>query len=421
MPHTYINEEDNTLPGGLDENTNIVFIPGLLETDAEWDLETEDPIRLFRSVKAFIKAAGDPKDNNLNSIMAKHLLESGMPVLFEAVGKVSDTEFIEDTPSTGLPVLDFDAVAAAVDWMELTDKGLYKVKFLTTGAAKTGAFIPSGESTTVGENMMLCAERRGDCIALLDHEKEITVPTGKTPAEVIHEEFSEMAEESGAKFSAVFSPWCKCTLSKEGMELPASFVYLAAYAYSNKFNPNWFAYAGSQRGKAPFKVEPMIKFGDAAAAVLQSRDINPDGSFGADDNIGYAINPICNIDAFGNIVWGNRTLKNNESGLTASSFLNIRNLVCDIKKELYRASRKYAFEQNDDILWANFCGDVTPLLDKAKSGRGVRGYKLINEDTDVKGRLKALVQIAPIYPAEDMELTVEMTDTMDTASVTENA
>lgn len=109
----------------------------------------------------------------------------------------------------------------------------------------------------------------------------------------------------------------------------------------------------------------------------------------------------------------------NAEGLRASSFLNIRNLVCDIKKTLYKASRKFTFEQNDDILWANFCSEISPLLDRALSGSGIRGYKITQEETSIKGRLKAHIKIIPIEAAEDFDLTVEMTDSLET--VTENA
>ena len=227
MPHIYISEKDSTIAGRGEESTNVVFIPGLLEQDAKWERDSEekilDPIRLFKSVKAFEEKAGKPSANNLNSIMAEKLLELGMYVLFEAVGSVDDTDFFDETAelaSGELPELDFDEVARKASWSELKDKGLYKVKFLTTGAAKSGAFTEIEDPVTqelhhVGADMLECAASRGDCIALLDHEKEVEITGDSTMAETVHEEFAGLSELDSAKMAAAFSPWCKCWLSKK--------------------------------------------------------------------------------------------------------------------------------------------------------------------------------------------------------------
>lgn len=401
MPHVYIKEIDSTIPGTNPENTNVVYIPGVVEKGSSLELNTPTP---FSRVSAFKEAiTGDKKGTipveNVNAIMALNLLRLGFPVLFESFGTRGD-----DT--------DWAEIASMVDWSKLIDRGLYRVKYLTVGAAS---------SLSLASDMIACAARRGDCIALIDHDKDIEVASGETVAETIFESFAELVENDGAKYGAAFSPWCKCSLEEGIFELPGSFVFLGALANSIKGqNPSWFAAAGSVRGKAPFDIEPLYKFGDADCAILQGRHFTEEGDFDEDDNYQtWAINPISNIDPFGNIVWGNRTLMFNENGLSASSFLNIRNLVCDLKKVLYNASRKFTFEQNSDILWFNFSSEITPLLDRALSGSGIRGYKLTQEQTEVKGRLKARVRIIPIEAVEDFDLTVELTDSLTT--VVENA
>lgn len=406
MPHVYINEQDNTRAGSVEENTNVVFIPGCTHAadyDTTWKVGES---RLFRTINDFKKAMGSYGDNNINALMAERLINLGLIVLVWNAGVESAFPGEEGS-------IDFAAVAGEVDWDELTDKGLYKIKFLTTGSVS---------SMTYASDMLACAKKRGDCIALIDHDKDYELESGETFAGKVHSEMETLASDPGSKYAAAFSPWCKCTLDakKSPITLPGSFVYLSAYGKASEQNPNWFAYAGSLRGIPSFKIEPTEKFGDVANGVLQGRSFNEDGSFAEDDNVAtFAINPISDIDPFGNIVWGNRTLMWNAEGLTASSFLNIRNLVCDIKKELYRASRKFTFEQNDDILWANFKAEISGLLDRALSGSGVRGYNIEKIDTDIKGRLKAHVKIIPIEAVEDFDLTIEMADSLDV--VIENA
>ena len=413
MPHIYINEIDNTVAGSVAENTNVVYIPGVIESNGT--LTTGEPT-LFSTTSAFLTAVtgsdkGTLSDTNLNAIMAKSLITLGMPVLFESFGK---------SGASGTPA-DSAAIAASVDWAKLKDRGLYRVKFLTCGAT-TALVTPSGKTESIAKSMLDCAGARGDCIALLDHAQTITPTAGSTISETVYSAFSAAASEANAKYGAAFSPWCKFNLGSTGtLTLPGSFAFLSAYARSVKNNPNWYAAAGFMRGQIPSISEPIYKYGDADSAVLQCRDINGDGSFGSSDNLGYAINPISEIDTAGYIVWGNRTLLDNKTagGLTGSSFLNVRNLCCDVKKTLYRAARKYTFEQNNDILVVNFNSELTPLLDRDLSGNGIRGYKLIPQATNIKGRLKEIIKIIPIEAVEDFDLTVEMTDSLETVS--ENA
>ncbi len=99
--------------------------------------------------------------------------------------------------------------------------------------------------------------------------------------------------------------------------------------------------------------------------------------------------------------------------LTASSFLNIRHLCCDIKKTLYRAARRFTFEPNSDALWFNFKGAITPLLDEMKANQGIRGYQIIKLRTNKKALLVAKIKIVPIEAVEDFDLTVELSDSIE--------
>ena len=104
------------------------------------------------------------------------------------------------------------------------------------------------------------------------------------------------------------------------------------------------------------------------------------------------------------------TAEGGEDGLTATSFLNIRNMVSDIKKTAYNAAKQCIFEQNSDVLWVNFCSLVQPLLDKLISGQGLSNYKIIKQPTNEKAKLKAKIVIYPIYAVEDFEITIELSD-----------
>ena len=192
--------------------------------------------------------------------------------------------------------------------------------------------------------------------------------------------------------------------------MPGSFGYLLAFAQSVANKPSWLAVAGASRGRIPSIVSPFvtIKYGEIEANALQSRESGA-----------YTVNPICNINPYGVILWGNRTLNpvglgvTQQQDLVASNFLNIRNLVSSIKKVLFTTSRGLTFEQNSDILWINFKSGITPLLDQMVWGNGIADYRLIKKKSNKKSTLKAVIRIVPIEAVEDFDITVEMADSVE--------
>lgn len=398
MPHIYIREEDNT-SAGADAGYNIVYVPIVSDASIGSGI---GPIEVHStsSLKSALNIEDKTEIMNIGYVYANQLLALGLPVLVETVQSKD-----------------------AIDWSKLTDKGLYDVKYLTAGGLELPLTSENSTATNTIEKMLAAAAKRGDCIALIDHSQIIEPNKGESYAEAVRRnlglnhsdsEVGALYANANLKYAAAFTPWCKFSFSSGA--LPPSFAYLSAYASSVAANPNWYAAAGKYRGVIPQITSVLHSYGDAECNSLQARSITDDGDFSSDDNKGIAINPITYIRAFGSyVVWGNRTLLNGSTagGLTASSFLNVRNLCCDVKKELYSAAREFTFEQNGDILWVNFSARIKPLLDKALSGNGIKGYKLIKEETNKKGRLKARIRIVAIEAVEDFDLTLEMTDNIE--------
>ena len=172
--------------------------------------------------------------------------------------------------------------------------------------------------------------------------------------------------------------------------LPASYAYLSAYNNMVKNNADWLAAAGTARGAIPTLVEPLVAYGEKVCEQIQSRE---EGAI--------AINPITYVTPYGFRIYGNRTLKQNVDGLKATSFLNVRNLISDIKKTCFQACRIMAFEQNTDILWYNLKSKITPLLDQMSSNEGIRAYKLYRTTTTEKAKVVGKVRIIPIEAVEE--------------------
>jgi hypothetical protein len=195
----------------------------------------------------------------------------------------------------------------------------------------------------------------------------------------------------------------KVAFSHTSFRAPASFAYLTALADSIKTNANWLAVAGATRGGvlnlAAGGMDTNIPNGVADA--MQPRDA-------------IAINAITKIAPYGNTIWGNRTLKKNVDNLVATSFLNIRNLVSDVKKTCYRTARAMTFEQDTDVLWINFKAEISKLLNRMVTGYGISGYKILRDTTHARAAEKATicakVVLYPTYAVEDFYITIVLKD-----------
>lgn len=408
MPQIRINEVDNTVGTNLTALSNIVFIPGPLGKNAVMASNTD---KLITSIAEFEEQVGkeakeiegdeeasDAAKEAFNKAyyFATRLLASGMYVRYYALAAVEASAMITE-------------LAAADIWESIKDKALYDLRFITSGSLV---------NQTINTKIKDVAESRGDVLGLIDYE--IKYETLQIGSQSINKQILDYCSAYASKYCASFTPWCKFGDSIDPIELPASFGYLVAYAASVQSNPAYKAVAGVRRGQIPGLIRPNLEFGDADIKYFENHDVNMDEE---GYNYGVAINPIANIRPYGYVVWGNRTLFNNgEGGLVASSFLNIRQLLINLKQFLYKAARKYTFETNSVTLWLKFSGEVSTELETMKANDGIRNYKieknikLINGarvDVNVKGRLTALIHIEPIEAIEDFDLTVELADEIE--------
>ena len=439
MPKVNIREIDNT---GSEQQTfveNIVLMPGLIineydkqgvKTGNTVDGLYEDSEEFINKVEQYISTYPQSETNtvkvpdyknDLGFIMTIYLLKSGLPVqYFGAYNEGQDPTYTELSDL----------------YTQYEDRGKYDIRFVTPGGLRSAEAFQAA---------LECAGNRGDAVMLCSAPN--TLKTTDAVDTWIQDNLGEICgtaierkgttwgtytKETYGRYGAHFSPDFITSITVgdykyENITLPGYFDYLACYSrYTQTFN-NWYAMAGSIRGVTPLsKLVPLIKYGDADVDVLEPRDggkyveVEKEEVYENEKHI--ATNAICNIRPYGNIIWGNRTmhpLSAPENGsstaiqLTASSFLNIRNLCIDIKKTLYRAARRYTFEPNSDVLWINFKSQITPLLEKMLSDQGIRGYQIVKLRTNKKAVLVARIKIIPIEAVEDFDLTVELADTIE--------
>lgn len=405
MPKTIFNIKDESqLTKAI---TYSVLIPGLKgdKPASVKSLVADGVPTLCRTEEELTNNFGTPKTNSTTKalVMAKSLIKQGLEVIFVGFTAAPD--------------------ASALTWSKwIGDRNSNDLRFACTGDFQ-------GKNDV--ELIKACASR-GGCIAILDCKETYAATETDTIASLIQKDIATIVTSLGfenqeeidavTSFATAFAPWGKFDSTTVGSAykdsyFPGSFAYLMAFANStiaNK-NPDGFATAGNARGVIPGYVEPKYKFDEVDINVLQRKT---DTSTDLNDIEGVAVNPICYIRTLDNVVWGNRTLKPNtsteeiKSKLTWGSFLNIAHIVCDITDKAWLASKKYTFEQNNDVLWVNFKSEITPLLDKLQSGSQILASRMIKLKSEGRGRLEAQIEITPIEAVEDFKINVNLTDSI---------
>ena len=280
------------------------------------------------------------------------------------------------------------------------------------------------QGSVVCLSMLNLAKVRGDAVALLDPTNTPDRPLLPTSvggddqaasvycAATMESKPTSLATAINGSYGTMFLPWMLMKLNNAYVGttqsiMPASFAYLKCLARSIRNNPNWLAIAGVGRGLIPDCIAAhTTKI--LTNAIAESYQIDP----GKSSDVGISINPITNIKPYGQCIWGNRTLAHMNSNRTefATNFLNIRNLVSDVKKQAYMAAQSLMFEQNTDILWINFKALMTPMLDRMKSGYGISGYKMIKGTPKDKTKLECEIRLYPVYAVESFDVYITLSD-----------
>lgn len=409
MPKIQIKESDKTGVVQRANVSNIVYLPLAVKNEGGIPLldSRNKSTTLFSSAKELEEKLSDKIDTtNKKAVVgyniARTLINAGFQVLIEGIVPAGASDI--EIPNTSITAL--------------KDKSLFDVRFLTAGMFNT--------TKNLGAIAEIAAARQ-DCIALisLDEDPDKSGEGAfKYTVSTVRAAFEGIAVGDAGKYAAGFTPWYETndvSLIKgvklntdEKVYIPAGFGYLFAYANMLANNiAEWKAVAGPQRGIIPGLADVCYDYTSADIEMLQARakdnEVNLDA---ATDNVGVAINPICYVRPSGYLIYGNRTLKDNDGAkkTTAQSFLNIRNGVNAIKKTLYNASRAYVFEQNTDVLFINFKNYVTPILERMKTGDGLIGYNFVKVATDAKARLRARLTLIPVEAVEDFEIDVYLVD-----------
>lgn len=308
----------------------------------------------------------------------------------------------------------------------ISDKSMYSVKYITSGGYPS---VVEGTGVALNKfatDMLSCAAKRGDAVALIDYQCNETDEcfSSDPDAGTFYSKMSMAFDDpSNGEYGTIMYPWaiynCGSTIPDKPMiSMPASFAYLSCVARTIKTSPNWLAMAGVTRGIVPGinkLLTPRNVVSNTAAEEMQPK-------YGV-ANHKLSVNCITDVRPYGLTLWGNRTMKPvAKDGTVALNFLNIRNMLSDIKKLLYTSAKSVMFEQDSTDTWRKFKSLIEPLLRQLKTGNGISDYQIVrattryNGDPLTKGEIAAVIKIYPLYAIEYFELSVEINDQEVTVS-----
>lgn len=304
----------------------------------------------------------------------------------------------------------FDAVVPG----SLSEISTYNIKYITSGGYPTFEYGQGSgnDEKTISQKMATLAYTRGDAIAFIDHTDNPARPlTG--PNSVYFEANNMTTSEDNPKgflkdetssFGAMITPWAAYAgTDVKTIFMPGSYGYLQALARSLRTYPGYLPIAGVTRGVIP-SLTSLHTTKPLTNSIADSYQTPTTVSTSK-----VSLNAITYINDQGYVLWGNRTLATNNTGF-ATTFLNMRNLVCDVKKRAFEAAQRSLFEQNTDILWINFKAQISELIDRMVANSIVRYYKILRISTTDRTKLAAKIQIMPIYAVETVEISVVLTD-----------
>jgi hypothetical protein len=237
--------------------------------------------------------------------------------------------------------------------------------------------IPGLTNASLTQHLIDTCEDRADVLAIIDLPDVYTPFTDSIETFQQRNQFTinqcvtDLRDRAvNSSYACTYYPWVQVldTISNQLLWIPPSVVALGTLASSEAKSEVWFAPAGFNRGgltegAAGWPVTNVTK-------RLTSKDR---------DNLYEAnINPIATFPSEGIVVFGQKTLQVTRSALDR---INVRRLLIYIKKEVSRISSGILFDQNVQVTWNRFLGEVRPFLASVQSRLGLSEWKVVLDKT----------------------------------------
>lgn len=249
--------------------------------------------------------------------------------------------------------------------------------------------ITQAASSSTVSLLMTNTINRGDAIAVIDLDGE-----SATIGSVISK-----AGEIDNSYSAAYYPWVQVNAPNTGKLtwVPPSTMIPGMFAYNDRVAAPWWAPAGFTRG--------------GLNVIQAKRKLSPTDR----DSLYQAnINPIATFPGQGVVSYGQKTLQKKS---TATSGINVRRLMIELKSYVGDIANNLVFEQNTNSTRNKFTSKVNPYLESVKQQQGLYSYKVVMDETnntaDVidRNQLYGQIWVQPTKTAEYIIIDFNITPT----------
>jgi hypothetical protein len=238
--------------------------------------------------------------------------------------------------------------------------------------------VPGLTNTGLTNHLISTCEARADALAIIDLPN-VYKPEAEGTATTRQSRYTGTATTAAtalkgrglnSSYGATYYPWVQVTdtVSNRVLFVPPSVVALGAMSYGQATQELWFAPAGFTRGGLSEGRGGIPVIGVSEKLSSKDRDTLYEAN----------INPIAQFPAEGIVIFGQKTLQVTPSALDR---INVRRMMIFVKREISRIASTLLFDQNVDVTWSKFTGQVNPFLATVKSRLGLSDYRVILDKT----------------------------------------
>lgn len=254
--------------------------------------------------------------------------------------------------------------------------------------------------TPIHQSMLELVNTRQDCIALFD------LPRYYDKRKIV--DYSLLLNTS---YGTIHHPWCWINspdIAGKQILMCPSYIFLYTFLsnlINNEESQKWFPPAGVERATARVVKRPDYEIGSTILNIWQNDGIS-------------RVNPIMKLKQYGYVIYGQYTTLPAIDVYTHSALesLNVRLIANVVKKKIFDACLKLAFNPNTPNLWLKFFAELDPYLRYMKYNDGLYDYKIVMDSSTVTTddinhlRCPGKVFIAPTRTAEFFDIDFIITD-----------
>ena len=274
--------------------------------------------------------------------------------------------------------------------------------------------IPGVYNSTLTGHLLDTVEDRGDALAIIDLEGDFKPAAENTESfktrvdnATVATTVNNLRDRSiNSSYGASYFPWVQIydSINDRLVYTPPSVAAMGVISNSERASELWFAPAGFNRGGLTAGAAGIPVVGITQKLTSKQRDSLYDAN----------INPIASFPSEGIVVFGQKTLQVTPSALDR---INVRRLLLFLKKRISQIAATILFDQNVQVTWNRFTGEVEPFLRGVKTGLGLSDFKIVLDETtttpDLVDRnvLYAKIFLKPARAIEYIAIDFNITNT----------